>query len=73
MTSLNELRKQIALAIKPSLDSESSVAQGSNGDLYIRPRDKVFRVDIEEIAQITDANDPLGAAARFMETLPYRF
>lgn len=73
MTSYNELRKQIAIAIKPTLDAESSVAQGSGGDLYVRIRDQVFKIDIQEIENFDNVADPIAATAQFMETLPYKY
>ncbi|MBB3454378.1 hypothetical protein FHT86_002677 [Rhizobium sp. BK313] len=74
MTSYNELRKAIGHAMIEAgfLDNDSSVGQGSGGDLYIRLRDQVFRIDIEEIERIGEHSHAFREAERFMATLPYR-
>lgn len=75
MTSYNELRKAIAESMirAGQLDDQSSIGQASGGDLFIRLRDQVFQVHIEELDQINRSTDPMGAAERFMDTLPHRF
>ena len=72
MTSYNELRKTIAYALIKAgyLDSESSVGQGSSGELYVRLRDQVFKIGVEEVDQISSHPNAFTEAGRFMATLP---
>jgi len=73
MTSRNELRNQIVNVIiaQGMLDQYSSVGFSSNGHIYLRLRDQVFRIDVEEVDQIGQADDPMHEAAVFMNTLEH--
>ncbi|WP_456868275.1 hypothetical protein [Galbibacter sp. BG1] len=71
MTSRNELRTQIVNVIiaQGMLDQHSSIGFSSNDHIYLRLRDQVFRIDVEEVDQISQADDPMHQAALFMSTL----
>lgn len=73
MTSYNELKKAIANSMIEAgyLDDQSSIGQGSGGDLYIRLRDQVFKIGIEEVEKISNHQNALQEAERFMSTLPH--
>lgn len=73
MTSYNELTKGIAKAMIEAgyLDDQSSIGQASGGDLYIRLRDQVFKIGIEEVETISEHPNALEEAERFMSTLPH--
>ena len=73
MTSRNEVYKLIAKSIMRDgqLDGESSLAQGSNGSMYLRLRDQVFAIDVQEIDRISKHPDALAQAELFMQTQPY--
>ena len=75
MTNYNELGRAIAESTihDGQLDDESSIGQASGGDLFMRLRDQVFQVHIEELDEIERSIDPMGAAERFMNNLPIRF
>jgi len=75
MTSRNEVYKMIANAIirDGQLDQDSSVAQGSSGDMYLRLRDQVFKITVEELYQISQHRDAMGQAELFMQTQPHPF
>lgn len=55
MTNYNELGGAIAESMirDVRLDDETSIVQASGGDLFIRLRDQVFQVDIEELDEFT--------------------
>lgn len=73
MTSRNEVYKMIAKAIMRDgqLDSESSIAQGSNGTMYLRLRDQVFAIGVEEIDRISQHPNAMEQADLFMKTQPH--
>lgn len=75
MTSYNELRKMIGTAVAKGgyLDDNSSIAQASGGELYVRLRDQVFKIAIEEVEQISQHPNALAEAEKFMATLPYPY
>lgn len=75
VTSYNELRKTIANALIKAgyLDDESSVGQASGGELYVRLRDQVFKIGVEEIDAISEHPNALQEAERFMATLPHPY
>jgi len=75
MTSYNELRKTIANALIKAgyLDDESSVGQASGGELYVRIRDQVFKIGVEEVEAISQHQNALEEAERFMKTLPHPY
>lgn len=75
MTNYNELRKTIAYALIKAgyLDNDSSIGQASGGELYVRLRDQVFKIGVEEIEQINEHPNAFEEAEKFMKTLPYPY
>lgn len=75
MTSHNEFRKMIAAAFDYAgfLDSESSVAQSDSGIVYVRLRDQVFAIGIDEVEAISKHPNARAEAEKFMATQPHQY
>lgn len=75
MTSRNEVYKMIGAAIirDGQLDDQSSIAQGSNGTMYLRLRDQVFAIQVSEIDAISEHEDAMRQAELFMSAQPHPY
>ncbi|OCP21936.1 MULTISPECIES: hypothetical protein [unclassified Ensifer] len=72
MTSRNELYKYLAKSlIKNGALNKGEVGLSSNGSMFIRIADQVFKVEVEEITQIAQHPNAEVEAKRFMSTLPH--
>jgi hypothetical protein len=75
MTTPNELYKYLAKSMIRNgiLKGENEVAQSSNGDMFIRVNNQVFKLHLEEIQAISQHSEAEKVAKEFMQTQPYPY
>ena len=75
MASHNEVYKYLAQALlRNDLEGhEGEVAQSSNGTMFLRLRDQVFKITLAEVDAISEHPQAETEARRFMSTQPYPY